>query len=104
MRISTEKTVILLGLRGKAAYRLLRQYVLHDAKRGKLFLVPGETVKAPPVARLPIVLHHTYLGVKISYQQFEMYTLKHRLQQSWSAFRRLQPALRSSSLTLRQRL
>ena len=56
------------------------------------------------VVRLPLVKQHTYLGIRVSYQNYEALTLSHRLQHSWSAFHRLLPALRSKSLSLRQRL
>ena len=53
---------------------------------------------------LPLVDTHTYLGVRLSYRAPEAATLKHRMKESWSAFNRLMPALRSNSLTIRQKL
>ena len=104
MRISKEKTVVLLGLRGTAATSLLKRHTCVDPKRGRLFRVPqlpGDTV---PQVLLPIVKQHTYLGIRISYQRYEKATLGLRLQQSWSAFHRLLPIVRSRSLSSRQRL
>ncbi|CAE7553320.1 unnamed protein product [Symbiodinium sp. CCMP2592] len=67
MKISVEKTVVLLGLRGKQVRNLLRQFVVHDPHKGRVFRVPMETGEV----RLPIVTQHTYLGVQLSYDRFE---------------------------------
>ena len=104
MRISKEKTVVLLGLRGTAATSLLKRHTCVDPKRGRLFRVPQLPGDATPQVLLPIVKQHTYLGIRISYQHYEKATLGLRLQQSWSAFHRLLPILRSRSLSSRQRL
>ena len=93
-RISQEKAVLIVGRRGPAAARTLKQHVTTDPRKGKQFYIPQdpEIEQRFGVVRLPLVKQHTYLGIRISYQSYETLTLSHRLQQSWSAFHRLLPA------------
>ena len=84
----------IVGRRGPAAARTLKQHVTTDPRKGKQFYIPQdpEIEQRFGVVRLPLVKQHTYLGIRISYQSYETLTLSHRLQQSWSAFHRLLPA------------
>ena len=100
MRISTDKTVILLSVKGSKATRAMKRHVRHIPGKGKFLLVPS----TPDPIRLPIVQQHTYLGIQLSYTSPEQLTLKHRFKQSWTAFNRLLPALKSTSLTQQQKL
>ena len=56
-----------------------------------------------PIA-LPKVDSFVYLGVKVSYQQFEMQTCRHRLHAARAVRQRLVRALHSAGLPLRTRL
>ncbi|CAE7871673.1 unnamed protein product, partial [Symbiodinium sp. KB8] len=54
--------------------------------------------------RLPLVDSHKYLGVFLSYKNYEALRLKYRLQQSWIAFNRLTKALKCRALPIHLRL
>ena len=73
---------------------------MKDPKLGRLLkvLVSDQQVLLPVVKQCP------YLGAVLSYGQFEAQTLKERVKQSWSAFNRLLPALRSSGVSLKHRV
>ena len=91
MLVSTEKTVGLLAIKGKAVPQLLRDFTTR--RNGERLLVlrgPNDTVK------LPIRTHHTYLGVRIGYTTFERSTMQLRVSQAWTAFHRLHPFLKNS--------
>jgi len=100
MKISTDKTVVLLSLKGSKAAKALHKYVSVLEGRGKCLSVPIDD----RTVRLPVVTQHTYLGVKLSYAIPEQLTLTHRVKQSWANFNRLLPTLRSSSITQSQKV
>ena len=99
MKVSRDKTAIILALRGKEAAQLVKTHTIR--KRGGRFLClrrpDGDTL-------LPIRTEHTYLGVKIGYGLYERDTANHRLQQSWIAFHRLRLYLKHKSVPLRKRV
>ena len=99
MQVSVDKTVILLALAGPSYTQVTAPYVKRRRKERYLLVA----VRAGPV-NLPIKTSHTYLGIKISYQNFERLTMQHRLQQSWQAFHRLSSFLCSKKIPLAQRL
>ena len=99
LSISPEKSVVLLGIRGSSVKGLYRQHTSNN-KHGKVIHIPLNN----STLQLPLVEVHTYLGVRISYRVPEAATLKYRMKESWSVFNRLMPALRSASLSIRQKL
>ncbi|CAE7764519.1 unnamed protein product [Symbiodinium sp. CCMP2592] len=100
MKISVDKTVILVSVKGTKAAGALKRHVRHVPGKGHFLCIP---VGAEHVL-LPIVKQHTYLGLQLSYTAPEQLSLKHRFRQSWTTFNRLLPALKSSSLTQQQKL
>ena len=109
MKVSRTKTVVLLSLKGPLAGAALRAHVCRDPIKGRCLRVAMHDGLQSLQGRthyvfLPIVAQHTYLGAKLSYNSPEALTLKERMRLSWAAFNRLLPALRSSSLTVQQRL
>ena len=100
MKISVEKTIVLLGLRGQQARTVLQHMTTRDPRKGRLFRIPASSGEI----RLPIVRQHTYLGVQLSYERFEHQTLLDRIKHCWTAFNRLLPAFRSKGLTNAQKL
>ena len=88
MRINVTKSVILLRLSGQT--KLIHKRFIHNTAGGKGLLIPR--AHGPPTM-LPIVSHHVYLGIKISYYNFEDLTLTYRLHIGHIAFLRLQPWL-----------
>ncbi|CAE7245612.1 unnamed protein product, partial [Symbiodinium sp. CCMP2456] len=58
---------------------------------------------SPTKSAVLIGVRGTRTHTVLSYGQFESLTLKERLKQSWSAFNRLVPALRSSGISLQHR-
>ena len=99
MQVSVDKTVILSALAGPSYTQVTAPYVKRRRRERYLQV----TVRAGPV-NLPIKTSHTYLGIKISYQNFERLTMQYRLQQSWQAFRRLSSFLCSRQIPHAQRL
>ena len=92
MDISFEKTVVLMKYTGGKAAWALRK-VTHKDKHGQRFLVlPHFDEKL----RIPIKSQHVYLGVVISYQNFEKLTLQYRMKQMWTTFHRLFQVLRAN--------
>ena len=100
MRPSPSKSAVLLGLRGSRTGSILARHVVKDPKLGRLLKIPLGSKQVC----LPIVKQCPYLGTVLSYGQFEALTLKERMRQSWSAFNRLLPALRTSGVNLRHRV
>ena len=99
MQVSTDKTVILLALTGPSYDKVTAPYIQRRKKERYLKVV----TRAGPVI-LPIKSSHVYLGVKISYRNFERQTMQYRLQQSWQAFHRLSSFLCSKRIPVQQRL
>ena len=98
MEVSLSKTVVLLAVKGTQAPKLLRTFT----KR-----VKGERIlciQTPQGStQLPIRRAHDYLGIKISYYNFEKLTMQHRLRLSWVAMHRLHDLLKHRLLPLRKR-
>ncbi|CAE7514429.1 unnamed protein product, partial [Symbiodinium microadriaticum] len=59
---------------------------------------------SPSKSAVLLGLRGSRTGTVLSYGQFEALTLKERMRQSWSAFNRLLPALRTSGVSLRHRV
>ena len=99
MEVSLDKTVALLAIKGPAAEALLQKFTktVKGAKVLRLFQAGGELT-------LPLRREHDYLGVKISYHQYERATVKHRTALAWVAFNRLHLLLKHQSIPLRKRV
>ena len=95
LRLSIEKTVILMSATGTSLQSTLAPYRCE---------IDGEPHFAVRVGTkklyFKLVHEHTYLGSKLSYHHFEMTNLKHRLGIAWGAFWRLYHILRSRVLSL----
>ena len=99
MEVSSDKTVILLVLKGTSAPALLRDFTaVRNGER--VLLLQGPMA----VLQLPIRKSHLYLGVKIGYGLFERSSVQHRLVQSWVAFHRLHKLLTHQSVPLMRRV
>ena len=88
MQVNLSKSVVLLRLSGRQS-QTMKKKLLIKTTTGYCLRIPrkhGHTL-------LPVVPNHSYLGIKISYFQFEDQTLKHRLQIGRTAFVRLRPWL-----------
>ena len=90
---------MVLGLRGSHAKRWVRAHTVAKAgKRSLDFGVPGD-----PLC-IPIVDRFVYLGVVVSYKQFESQTLQHRIQAASANRSRLNKILHSRQLALKRRV
>ncbi|CAL1138037.1 unnamed protein product [Cladocopium goreaui] len=86
LHINTSKSAAIIELRGRQSLAVKRQLVQHDHTGDslKIVLPNAETVY------IPICKSTKYLGVVISYGNFEDDSLKHRLSLMHTGFRRLQ--------------
>ncbi|CAE7821759.1 Pol [Symbiodinium sp. CCMP2592] len=100
MCISVNKTVILRSWWGSRVHDVTRPFLtkLQHKRYFRVALDSGEEI------RLPLVDSHKYLGMFLSYKNYEALSLKYRVQQSWVAFNRLTKALKNRSLPVRLRL
>ena len=86
MTVNPEKSVAILEMRGSSSAKIRSQYVQRDQHGERLkILVQGQAA-----ALIPIQKETKYLGVIISYQNFEDASLKHRLSLMHVGFKRLQ--------------
>ena len=99
MTIATDKTVVLMAMKGPEVPKLLQEFV---QRRGpdRLLVLP-RTVGS---LLIPIKTSHKYLGVHIGYGKFERVTLTARLRLSWIAFGRLRTFLKHPGLPVTRRL
>jgi hypothetical protein len=100
LQINPGKSVALLELRGSHSHALRKQLVRRDRDGEKLriFLPDGDEMQ------VPIHKSAKYLGMLISYSNFEDASLKHRLSLMNTGFRRLQRWLTGRHcLTINQR-
>ena len=74
MQVNPAKSSLLLGLRGPLADKWMKRHVLRD-KASARHLRYGPAL----CDRIPIVSSFVYLGVVISYRNFEDLTIRHRL-------------------------
>ena len=100
LKISADKTVVILGIAGTKADKLIGRLLINKPGRAKYLrlIVNGEPMD------IKAVKEHVYLGVKISYHKFEQSTLTYRLQLANTAFRRLESVLRSKVVGSTKRL
>ena len=95
MRLNVDKTVALVCFRGNMASSLRKRYV---RKGDKPHLVLGDSLL------IPIVQHHVYLGICVSYGSFAKKTLVHRRKCSMGAYTTLRQWWSPSKLTLPKRV
>eukprot|EP00435_Cladocopium_sp_Y103_P003027 s2221_g1.t1 len=98
LKIQYAKSHMLLTAHGSKAKKQLAPY-LRDQGRDFTFLRPsGKQVT------FSLCGSAKYLGILVSYGQFEMLTLRHRIRAAQTAFTRLQKWLCSQQLTIKHRL
>ena len=100
MHISLSKTVILHSWWGSHVQNVTKPYLVRVQHKRYLRIDMGSGEEV----RLPLVDSHKYLGVFLSYKNYEALSLKYRLQQSWIAFNRLTKALKCRALPIHLRL
>ena len=99
MQVNQLKSGMVVKLRGSIAKRWLRQHLTRLADGVVLQVgTPNHSITIPKTDSF------VYLGVKISYQRFEMQTCRHRLKAARAVRQRLVRALHSAGLPLRTRL
>ena len=89
MKINLTKSVILLRLSGRQSRSLKKKLISKQGTQIGIFFPRANGSQT----FLPIVSTHGYLGIKISYHNFEEQTLQHRLHIGRIAFLRLRPWL-----------
>ena len=101
LKINYTKTALLFRVAGFKAQALLRELVQVDGHE-KFLLIPRD---GGLTTSLPITRAHTYLGVKISYYNFEQLTMKHCLRVGRLSCTRLRSVLlRRRALSLHDRV
>ncbi|CAE7448983.1 unnamed protein product [Symbiodinium natans] len=103
MQLSPGKTVVLYSLWGTQVHACLKPMLYQHATLGKCLRI-GAANLTGKCYLLPVVMSHEYLGVKLSYKNFEWQTLKHRLRHSWIAYNRLSALPKSKALPVHKRL
>ena len=100
LQVCAAKTGVLRSWWGTRTHQIAKTFTARV--RGQRFFTihpgPDETVQ------LPIVDSHPYLGIILSYKNFEMQSLRYRLRQTWVAFNRLSHTLRNRRLQTSLRL
>ena len=99
MEVSLGKTVVLLAIKGTQAPQLLKAFT-RRSKNDRVLYVQSPT----GVTQLPLKRVHDYLGIKISYYNFEKLTAQHRLRLSWVAMHRLHDLLKHRLLPVHKRV
>ena len=99
LQLSQDKTVILLGSIGTSSASLLHKVKHFIDKVPHLAIRVGAEQMS-----FKIATSHTYLGAVISYRNFELSNLKHRLHKTWGSFWRLHHLLISRALSMKTRV
>ena len=95
LKVSLDKTVILVELRGPKAAGLLKKYVITKPSGPHMrFNVQGQHMD------IKIVSKHVYLGACISYRRFEHDTVQRRLTLAKAQFARLKSILKCQAVAL----
>ena len=100
LQVQPQKTKVVLALRGRQARLWIRRDTL-DTPDGRVLLIPTPNGKPH---HLPIVSSIKYLGVVLSYGDFEGATLTHRLSCAEANRSRILRILHSRSVSLRRRV
>ena len=99
LQLSQDKTVILLASIGTSSASLLHKIKHFIDKVPHLAIRVGAEQMS-----FKIATSHTYLGAVISYRNFELSNLKHRLHKTWGSFWRLHHLLISRALSMKTRV
>ena len=95
LQLSMEKTVIVYTAQGTSAASIIGRYRTFIDELPH-FIIPIGQARTP----LKVVTEHKYLGAMLSYRNFELSNLRHRLSVMWGAFWRLFQILRCQTLPL----
>ena len=99
MVVNSDKSSVVIGLKGSQAKRWIRQHTVANAGRKCIdFGVPGD-----PLC-IPVVDSFVYLGTVVTYKQFELLSLQHRVKTVSANRARLNKLLHSKQLALRRRV
>ena len=100
MRVNPEKSTIIFGLRGRSFHKWLRKRLFSKQKQRRVNMgTPSEPLVIPVQDRM------AYLGVVVSYQQFEMQTLQRIMKVTNLQKHRLVKVLHSTrGLSLKHRI
>ena len=99
MVVNSDKSSVVIGLKGSYAKRWLREHTVSRSGRKCIdFGVPGDSLCIPQVESF------TYLGVIVSYKQYELQTLLHRIQAASANRARLNKLLHSRQIATKRRV
>eukprot|EP00438_Fugacium_kawagutii_P007773 Skav210423 [mRNA] locus=scaffold1573:338040:344165:+ [translate_table: standard] len=98
--INPSKSHVLISLGGSQAAKVMAQHI-RKGKDGTQLAIP---LPNNTWVYIPVVSQTRYLGVQISYKQFEDQTVAFRISQAQSTFSRLRRWLRSRAIPARTRL
>eukprot|EP00438_Fugacium_kawagutii_P018546 Skav204351 [mRNA] locus=scaffold3936:141329:147985:- [translate_table: standard] len=93
LQISSTKSMAIVSLKGIHHQKILRQ-IMHRTKTGTLLVVP----MGASHLKIPVVHSCSYLGIIMSYSNFELATVKHRVSAATQAYHRLHRWLRNKHL------
>ena len=100
MQVNPEKSTLIFGLRGRSLRKWVKKRLFH---RQKTRLVNWGTPTEP--LQIPVQDKMVYLGVVMSYQQFELQTLQRRMKVATVQKRRLVKVLHSArAISLKHRI
>ncbi|CAE7400543.1 unnamed protein product [Symbiodinium sp. CCMP2456] len=99
LKINMEKTKAILKMVGTLKDRVKKEYVRKHPTTKRLLLSPRE-----PEQWLSLVPHTEYLGLVISYDQFELQSLRHRLTKAHNRRWALASVLHSRRLSIKYKL
>ena len=93
MKVNPDKSTLILGLRGRSLKKWVKKRLFHRQKTRYVNLgTPNEQLQ------IPIQDKMVYLGVIMSYQQFELQTLQHRMRVAIMQKHRLVKVLHSARM------
>ena len=99
MVVNSDKSSVVIGLKGSQAKRWIRRHTVAKAGCKCIdFGVPGD-----PLC-IPMVESFVYLGIVVTYKQFELLSLQHRVKTASANRARLNKLLHSKQLALRRRV
>ena len=99
MTLSYTKSFMLMSVSGTNPRAALKG-IVHRSQKGTQIRLPREG----QYTDLPLHNTGSYLGVVMSYKQFEVSTWHRRRQAGWSAFQRMQCWLKAKTIPMNQRL
>ena len=97
--INYEKTKAILKVVGNMKHRIYKDYVRKHNNGRRLLLMPGD-----PTHWLPLVSQAEYLGLIISYDQYEQQSMRHRVTKAHGRRWALASILHSSKVRIKYKL